>query len=185
MDDTVDELVVQALLASHNDIFGQFFTEEGCISNVDPEVKKQAEEIFLTEYPDKNFEEFLNKWHNRSRSVNLEDENMIPKSQICSNLAFDPKKRRMVNVLAPRNKKSRDTEFDIFDFLLTRKESENCHPLRFQSDINLESDLEVLMEPQKHSVIDAGLRKIARALTVLNSSCSYRLLDVNSVRVIR
>ena len=108
---------------------------------------------------------------------------MGPTSQIYSNLAFDPSKQKMVNIINPMKKRVKTSEFNAWDFLRTRLDS--GIPIRFQSDIELEADLDILMEPEKTSVIDSGLRKIARALTVLNSSCNYRILDVHSERVIR
>lgn len=183
-DATTIEYMVEALLRKDRNTFNYYFTDDSCDSNVDPAVRSRAEEIFKEIYPDKEFDEFLKEWkRNKLNNVSAEDVETFSQSRICNKLTFDPSKREMISVLGPRQKKSRSTEFDVFEFLKTRQEI-GC-PIRFQSDVELEADLEVLMEPQKGTVIDAGLRKIARALTVLNSSCSYRLLDVHSERVVR
>lgn len=179
--------MVEALLLKDRNVFGSYFTVDGCIANIDPKVKQKADEIFKEAYPGNTtfptFEAFYEEWKkSRIHDANTDISETIPPSEICNRMTFDPSKREMVSVVGPRQKRNRPTEFDVYEFLSTRQES-GC-PIRFQSDLDLESDLEVLMEPQKNTVIDAGLRKIARALTVLNSSCSYRLLDVHSERII-
>lgn len=184
----VYEMMVEALLKENSNVFGNYFTNDGCESNVGPDVKAQADTIFKKVYSDNenfaSFDEFLDKWkRSKIHNINTETVETLPASQICNKLSFDPSKREMVNVFGPRQKRTRSTEFDVFEFLKTRRDS--GHPLRFQSDIDLEGDLEILMEPQNNAAIDIGLRKIARALTVLNQSCSYRLLDVYSERVVR
>lgn len=183
----VFDTIVQALLRKDRGLFGKYFTNDSCEANISPSEKDEAERIF-SEFNDEsqynNFESFLKAWkENKIHDVSQENTDSIPQSSICSKLSFDPSRREMVNVLGPRTKRNRSTEFDVFEFLRSRHES-GC-PIRFQTDIELEGDLDVLMEPQKYTVIDAGLRKIARALTVLNSACSYRLLDVYSERVVR
>lgn len=184
----VYEIMIEALLKENRSVFGNYFTKDGCEANLSPDVKERANQLFEKVYSNNddfaNFDDFLEKWKkSKIHSVSTEDAETLPASQICNKLSFDPSKREMVSVFGPRQKKTRSTEFDVFEFLKTRRES--GHPLRFQSDIDLESDLEVLMEPQNNAAIDIGLRKIARALTVLNQSCSYRLLDVHSERVVR
>lgn len=183
------ESMAKALLKKDKNVFGQFFTNGTCIGNVDSDTRERADKIFKEVFSDcsdssfNSFEDFLKEWKKNKIYSVVEDYDSIPQSDICNKFSFDPSKREMVSVVGPRRKKNPATEFDVYEFLKTRHES-GC-PIRFPSDVELEADLEVLMEPQKHAVVDAGLRKIARALTVLNSSCSYRLLDVHSERVIR
>lgn len=185
---TIDSMA-NALLKKDKNVFGQFFTNGTCIGNVDTQTRERAERIFKELFSDcsdtsfNSFDDFLKEWKKNNINSVYEEYDSIPQSDICNKFSFDPSKREMVSVLGPRRKKNNATEFDVYDFLKTRHES-GC-PIRFPSDMELEADLEVLMEPQKHAIVDAGLRKIARALTVLNSSCSYRLLDVHSERVVR
>lgn len=181
------DTIAEALLKKDKSLFGKYFTNDSCEANISPSEKEEAEKHFAefnegSEFD--NFESFLRAWkENKTHDVRDENADSIPQSSICSKLSFDPSRREMVSVLGPRTKRNRSTEFDVFEFLRSRHDS-GC-PIRFQTDVELEGDLEVLMEPQKYTVIDAGLRKIARALTVLNSACSYRLLDVHSERVVR
>ena len=184
MDDT-DEILVETLLTRDRNLFGQFFTLDGSSCNADPNMNTKAKEIFEEVNQDQSFEEFLEKWK-KSKTVNINTDNFetLPTSQICNKLAFDTSNKRMVNVFGPRKKKNKSSDFDLIEFLRLRQEHKNTYDIHFPSDLDLESDLEVFLEPQKVAVIDAGLRKIARALTVLNSSCNYRLLEIHSERVI-
>lgn len=186
-DSSTHEVMVAALLAKDKTVFGNYFTKDGCIANIDPSVKQKAQEMYKSLFPDditfKTFEVFYDEWKkSRTHDASTDISETSTPSQICNRLTFDPSKREMVSVVGPRMKKNRSTEFDVYEFLSVRQGS--GYPIRFQSDMELEPDLEVLMEPQKNTVIDAGLRKIARALTVLNTSCSYRLLDVHSERMV-
>lgn len=186
-DFSTHDSMAEALLLKDKNVFGNYFTKDGCIANMDPDVTEKAKNIFKTMYPDDatfpSFDVFYEEWKkSRTHDASTDISETSPPSQICNRLTFDPSKREMVSVLGPRQKKNRSTEFDVYEFLSMRQGS-GC-PIRFQSDVDLEPDLEVLMEPQKNTVIDAGLRKIARAVTVLNSSCSYRLLDVHSERIV-
>lgn len=179
--------IVEGLLNKDQEIFKNYFTEGSCIANVDPQVKERAEEIYK-EYnpnPSLNLEELVEQWKKYKTNKRSFNEDDFPQSTICSSLAYNPSNRKHVMVFSPQKKKTQPKEFDVFEFLKAKKESENYFPIRFQSDFDLEVDVEDLLEEQKTSVVDASLRKIARALTVLNQSCSYRLMDIYSEKVVR
>lgn len=175
--DDCDYLIVENLLQLNPTVFSQYFTLDGCELNVDPSVATEAKTLFEEKYPDLSFENLVEKYKNFRK-----EEVSIPQSQICNRLVFDPRMRRNVTVMGPAKKRIK-RDFDAYTFLSTRLES--GIPIRFSSEEDLESDMDILLEAQKESVIDAALRKIAQVLSVLNESCNYKLMDVLSERVIR
>lgn len=178
MNSDTDNLMIEALLRKDQNVFSQIFTDDGSSTNITPEVENEAKEIFNTLFPDQNFENFIQRYKNNKMAETNDS------STICNKLAYDTSKRKMINIEPPRTKKSRSTDFDLIEFLKQR--ADNGHSIHFQSDFDLESELEALQEEQpKQSVTDSSLRKIARAITVLNSACSYRLLDIHSEKIIR
>lgn len=186
LDATLAELMITILQKNNPNIFCVIFPEEARATNIAPNVTAEAERIFKEEFPDDDYtlDQLKTYWQERSKdTINGYAEGVLPNSEICNQFAYDSSKGKNVYIYPPITKKKLSKEFDIFEFLKARQD--NGYPIRFQSDADLEADLEVLLEPQKNLVIDAGLRKIARALTVLNSACSYRILDVQSERVVR
>lgn len=198
--DVLQELIASTLLLKDSNVFNHYFKDFGVFPHPESLVHERAETLYKeiakdvyrnTEFP--AFKEFVEAYRalcQRQRA--LPQQTVHPpqtqcsdegQSRICNKWNLI---RPKVSVIPPvsRNKR-KDEEFNIVDFLLKKKRSDDYFPLTFQSDEEVQDDLTILESPDKKkldAIGDGILKKMAVYLELLNKERPYRILDVQYER---
>lgn len=189
----------QETLKAEDDIFKKIIDGMMPYCALSPDEKAKAESIFKQKFPTLNLQtEMLNiavqKYTAECRKVDqfqTEDVNInapqleVESSRICPNSVFDPVRRNYLkaSVIPPTNQRNKKKEFDVYRFILRKQENGSGYPLTWNDDPEQYTEDLILDGSDRHNtqlVADQQLRKIAKLLTTLNTSCNFKMLELKN-----
>lgn len=209
MDERAAITAVECALRNINSkLFDKFFVLLLEPSNVEAELLEQARNIYKEKFSsirEDTFDDFLKQWCNfrlqttssefldvpdLSQSLdvpNLSQSLEEPTSRICNTIAFDPGSKRYVKTtVVPPIKKRCKEEFNPHKFIMQKQKNGEAISLRIDTEIeDYLNNCDFEEKNKKYLLADQALRKIARAITVLNPTHSYRLMDIHSEKIVR
>lgn len=178
---------VKRLLIAKNALFNIFFCESP-EPNIDDELMAKAQELYEEVYADlqkpySDFKEFYEAWKNHHvTTVTVESSGL---SQTCNRLIFHPQTSQYRKLYTPPKKRLK-TEFNPYDFLMKKINDNDCYAIKFSVDTdNCLTEYSFDERNKNNLIADQSLRKMANAISVLNASCNYRILDIHSEQGIR
>lgn len=187
------EQLAKMLLSDHKDVFSYYFIDlESPDTHPDPQV---AEEVFKNYNTKLNFKEFVKtfqeackaKKEKRKNEACTQTADPIEPNQdqrsVETDKIYNWNPQRRVSVLPPFRKRRRaPPTFNVVDFLVQKKKSDEVFSFKLQTDENVQEVLSALetTEKKKMSLLaDGVLRKIAEHVELLNEMYDYRILQVD------
>lgn len=193
MFDDIDLRVVNALMLENSEIFKHYLVDLSKEPHPDPTKAAEAKNIFRKYGHPSPFECFLADYRKycqdkKSKESTVQTVNepeievsiALPDSPDVEGRAFDLEPKRKIHVLPPFRKKRRRKEgFDVAQFLLRKKRSEEVTRLKFLADEDIQENVSRITEKEKVDLLIEGVfRNISNQIELLNQTCGYRILEV-------
>lgn len=193
----IDEEMAKALLSENYEVFRHYFIDlkEGDPS--DENIKKIALQIYEKYGHPEKFDNFVKRFQKLCKEKR---EERLKKSEECTQHSRDTQTEppvytvneqeiytwsphRRVSVVPPfRRRRRSPVTFNVVDFLLQKRKSDEVFSFKLQLDEDVQEVLSNLQmtERKKMSLLaDGVLRKIAEHIELLNQEYDYRILHVD------
>lgn len=189
------EEIAKILLSANKDAFSYYFIDlNPPESHPNPELAQVAKDIFKEYNKTETFEEFVKKFQEACKAKKekrkhgactqtpdpIEPNQDLPSVEMDKVYNWNPPRR--VSVLPPFRKRRRTPSFNVVDFLVQKKKSDEVFSFKLQTDETVQEVLSTLetTEKKKMSLLaDGVLRKIAEHVELLNQMYDYRMLQIN------
>lgn len=202
----IQEEVVKMLLNQNYDVFRHYFIDLKEGKHPDTSIEEKANNIYKSYGQRDPFDEFVRKFQKgckekKEKRINKNEASTHSSQavQTESNCLMEPSRlhsvemdeyeiykwspHRRVSVVPPFRKRRRvPTPFNVVEFLVQKKKSDEVFPFKLQSDEDVQEVLFALetTEKKKMSLLaDGVLRKIAEHVELLNQIYDYRILQVD------
>lgn len=189
--DSNDIVILNNLLQEDGDILRKFFDVSSLVNkDFNSEIREQAKEIFskysskdfdifmLQIYANINFAEQLKSDYRNSENVSIQT---VPQRENCNNLIVNSMARQTINTCSFKNKKSKE-EFNPLKFLKDKRKNQNYCFLEFQSDDDIENELDEINNSLNKKRLDlqarTDLRRMSEHLEALNEMYDYVILNI-------
>lgn len=201
----IQEELARMLLSHNYDVFRYYFIDLKEEKHPDTTIEEKATEIYNSYGQRDTFHQFVK---NFQKGCKEKKEKRVKKNEACTPPAEDARTEpnrlmessrlhsvemdeyeiykwsphRRVSVVPPFRKRRRvPATFNVVEFLVQKKKSDEVFPFKLQSDEDVQEVLSTLetTEKKKMSLLaDGVLRKIAEHVELLNQMYDYRILQV-------
>lgn len=191
MANSMDDMV-KVLLGKH-EVFRKLFQSCSEFVNLQPQEQSTAQQLFQETFPnyqDTNIQRFYCNWMHNELNKNLNPGDAVPTepqpSEICPNTSiFDALQRKRINPqVLPHSKRRKQEKFDLSKFIRQRREDNQCFELSVNQAKHVENLMYELLSSEEKPLLDqradVALNRIVEMCSILNRTCTYRLLELHS-----